>query len=783
MTSALEQLKKVLELEQAKGCVDTAVMGGLDRFLHRRGQELEASLGQPLGLPSASYAALDQGQRREWVQATLHRLDIRDVPEPDVKETLDAPITTLKGISTRLAGKFNRLGVRTVRDMLYFFPRRHLDYSQTKPISELEVGVEQTIVGHVWEAVTKTTGRGMSLTQAYVGDNTGNIEVVWFNQPYLARKLRTDSRIVISGRVGVFNGRKVFQSPEYELLESDELIHTGRLVPVYPLTEGLYSRQVRRLLKETVDRWAPHLVDFLPQWIRNDTGLLPLTKAIGQAHYPDDELMKDRARRRLAFDELFLIQLGVLSRRREWQEGEDGYALNADLSLLQSFLASLPFELTGAQKNALTEILADIGQTRPMSRLLQGEVGSGKTVVATAAMLLTAANGYQAALMAPTEILAEQHFDGICHMLDGQDGEGPLRTLASLLPRPLTLGLLSGGMKNKAKQELRQSISRGEVDIVIGTHALIQGEMDFPRLGLVVVDEQHRFGVMQRAALRQKGSSPHVLVMSATPIPRSLALTLYGDLDLSVINELPPGRPEVKTKWLGPEEQQRAYEFVRKQVASGRQAFVICPLVEESEVLEAAAALTEYERLSQEVFPELRLGLLHGRMSAAEKNEAMQGFRSGEFQVLVATPVVEVGIDVPNATVMLIEGADRFGLAQLHQFRGRVRRGQHQAYCLLLAEARSVEARERLSVIERTQDGFALAEEDLKLRGPGEFFGTRQSGLPDLKMARLSDVALLELARGQALRLFELDPRLEKPEHRLLALEMARLWQEKGEWS
>ena len=779
-----EQLRKVLELEQAKAYANTAVIGGLDRFLNRCAAELEG-----LALPSPSYAALDERQRKEWLQGILGQLSAEAEPESGSRGkkvpavSFDAPITRLRGISTGLAARFAKLGVKTVRDMLYFFPRRHIDYSQRKAISELEVGAEQTIVARVWEASEKTSSRGMAITEAIVGDETGNIRVVWFNQPYLTKKLRTNLQLAISGKVSLWNGHKVFQSPEYELLESEELVHTGRLVPVYPLTEGLYPRQVRRLMKEVVDQWAPQLVDFLPPEIRDSAGLLPLPQAVAQAHYPDDELSKDRARMRLAFYELFLIQLGVLSRRKEWQEGEPGYAINADWQLVEPFLASLPFELTGAQKNALGQILADLSQSRPMCRLLQGEVGSGKTVVATAAMLLAAASGYQATLMAPTEILAEQHFASICRLLGGQDGEGALCTFPSLLPRPLTMGLLIGGLKEKAKQELHQRINQGEVDIVVGTHALIQKGVEFARLGLAVVDEQHRFGVMQRAALRQKGSSPHVLVMSATPIPRTLALTVYGDLDLSVIDQLPPGRPEVKTRWLSPGEQQSAYEFVRKQIAAGRQAFIICPLIEDSEAIEAKAAITEYQRLCGEVFPELRLGLLHGRMSTAEKDEVMRRFRGGELDILVATPVVEGGIDVPNATVMVVEGGDRFGLAQLHQFRGRVRRSQHQSYCLLLAEMPSVEARERLAIIERTQDGFALAEEDLRLRGPGEFFGTRQSGLPDLKMAKLSDVGLLELARDQALRLFESDPGLERPEHSLLAQEVARLWQSRGEQS
>ncbi len=421
-----------------------------------------------------------------------------------------------------------------------------------------------------------------------------------------------------------------------------------------------------------------------------------------------------------------------------------------------------------------------------MSRLLQGEVGSGKTVVATAVLLVAVANGYQGAFMAPTEILAEQHFATVGELLSRvghREGEGYLYSCSGLLSRPVTVALLIGDINQARKQELQQRILDGDIDIIIGTHAIIQKGMEFRRLGLAVVDEQHRFGVTQRSALRQKGFSPHMLVMTATPIPRTLALTLYGDLDLSVIDQLPPGRQVVKTKWLKPEQRGSAYTFISRQVAGGHQAFIICPLVEESEAIQARAATVEYERLSQEVFPELRLGLLHGRMPAAEKDKVMRRFRAGELNILVATPVVEVGIDVPNATVMMVESADRFGLSQLHQFRGRVGRGQEQSYCMLLVQNPSEVARERLEIIEKVQDGFQLAEEDLKLRGPGEFFGTRQSGLPDLRMAKLSDVALLELARREAISLFEIDPGLEKPEHSLLAKELARVWPEAGEWS
>ncbi|MBA7628515.1 ATP-dependent DNA helicase RecG [subsurface metagenome] len=541
-------------------------------------------------------------------------------------------------------------------------------------------------------------------------------------------------------------------------------------------------------MKEVIDRWAWQIADFLPPQLKERCNLLELPQAISQAHYPEDEAVKAQARVRLAFDELFILQLGVLSRKRNWQESQSASPFSVEASVLDAFLQSLPFKLTAAQQKVLKELLADLQKPQPMSRLLQGEVGSGKTVVATAALLMAAANGYQGAFMAPTEILAEQHFATICQLLSRvghlEREEDYLCSYSGLLPRPLTVALLIGDISQVRKQELQQYILDGDVDIVIGTHALIQKGVEFQRLGLAVVDEQHRFGVTQRSALRQKGLRPHVLVMTATPIPRTLALTLYGDLDLSVIDQLPPGRQAVKTRWLKPEQRESAYAFIRRQVASGRQAFIICPLIEESEVIQARAAIAEYERLSQEVFPELRLGLLHGRMPAAEKDKVMRRFRSGEVDILVSTPVVEVGIDVPNATVMLVESADRFGLSQLHQFRGRVGRGQEQSYCMLLAQNPSVVAKERLDLIEKIQDGFELAEEDLKLRGPGEFFGTRQSGMPDLKMAKLSDVPLLELARSEAIRLFEKDKSLDKPEHALLAKELARVWTaEGGEWS
>jgi ATP-dependent DNA helicase RecG len=823
--ASIDSLRNVLELECQKGYTDKAVIGGLDKYLYKQAGRIKQSINDPqlltvfdeLNLANSNYGSYGMDERKRWITNVFSWLDKLEktanqkssqetgvssqkvVVEPRQKqeEGLDSPITVIKGITPSVANRFSKLNVRAVRELLYFFPRRYVDYSRRKPISELIEGEEQTIIGIIWQAKVATLGNRRG-TEAIVGDETGNIRAVWFNQPYLAKSFRTNARIVISGTVGLFKGHKVFESPEWELLGDKELIHTGRLVPVYPLTQGLYPRQVRKWTKETVDGYARQLSDFLPSEIKTRCQLLDLPAAIAQIHYPDDQTMAARARGRLAFDELFLLQLGVLARKRDWKEGQPSNAFHIDQEVISRFLHCLPFTLTQAQERVLQEILTDLKQAKAMSRLLQGEVGSGKTVIATLALLIAAANGYQGALMAPTEVLAEQHYTNICGYLSqistqqvgSELDEGTIRRYTAehpshecSVPKPLTIALLTGSLSSAEKERLHGKIKQGKVDIVVGTHALIQKEVEFNKLGLAVIDEQHRFGVLQRTALRQKGFNPHVLVMTATPIPRTMALTLYGDLDLSVIDELPPGRQVVKTKCLEPQYREKAYSFLHRQVSNGRQAFIICPLVEESEVLEAKAATTEHERLSREVFPDLKLGLLHGQMPGNEKEEVMRHFRAGELDILVSTSVVEVGIDVPRASVMMVEGAERFGLSQLHQFRGRVGRDKEQGYCLLIPEKLSPEARERLRLMEKVHDGFALAEKDLELRGPGEFFGTHQSGLPDLKLAKLTDLHSLELARREAISLFQSDPGLKKAEHQLLRQQLSQVWSKGAEWS
>ena len=786
--SLFEKLTKILTLEAEQGYRGRSVMGGLDRFVERWAGEVQDVLDDParaakarqLAERFADYAEQSPAQRQPVVDEALAWLReqqetapapestpppaSRPAPSPPPRPAPslgpESPVTVVKGVSTAMAKRLARLHVATVRDLLYHFPRRYDDFSHLKTINDLLPGEEVTIVGTVWEVNNRRTRSGIALTTVTLSDETGMLQATWFNQPYLARQIQRARQIVLSGKVDLYLGRLTFQSPAWEPLEKD-LIHTGRIVPVYPLTEGVGARWMRRTVKRALDRWAGAIPDYLPAYLRLRQGLLDLPVALGQMHFPDDEDKLAQARRRLAFDEFFLIQLGVLRRRRASRE-VPAPALTVDEVLVQGFLKSLPFSITGAQDRVLGDILHDLAQPQPMRRLLQGDVGSGKTVVALTAALVAVNNGMQATIMAPTEVLAEQHHQTVRTLL----GDAPVR-----------VALLTGRLRNAERTRVRQAIAAGEVDIAIGTHALIQEGVAFPRLALAVVDEQHRFGVMQRIALKERGGlNPHVLVMSATPIPRTLALTVYGDLDLSVIDEMPAGRQPVDTRYLTPRQRERAYGFIRGQVGKGHQAFIICPLVEESEKTEAKAAVEEYERLQKEVFSDLRLGLLHGRLKSREKEAVMTAFRDGELDILVSTSVVEVGIDVPNATVMLVEGANRFGLAQLHQFRGRVGRGEARSYCLLLADDPSEKAEERLRIVERTHDGFVLAEEDLRLRGPGEFFGTRQSGLPDLRVARISDADLLELAREEATQLSERDPALAQPDHRRLAEKLAEVW-------
>ncbi|MEX2599552.1 MAG: ATP-dependent DNA helicase RecG, partial [Dehalococcoidia bacterium] len=816
-----------------KGFQDQAVTGGLEKFL----QTVQAeSASHPAlralaesGLLSVGYATLDPARRERWAREVQSMLDAQLPPtvrpptvkatekrakpatrpsaprqraDPPSTATLDSPVTALPGVNRVNAGRLAKLDLHTVRDLVYHFPNRHLDYSQRRSINRLRVGEEQTVVATLWEANEVQLNRSLKATYAVVGDETGNLRVLWFGNPWLARTLQTliakadssgQGRVVLalSGKVSVFNGHKQMESPEWEPLDEAEgadLVHTGRLVPVYPSTEGLYQRTLRKIVRSALDvaygntesQENSKLVDSIPGEMLRRWSLMPLQDAVWQQHYPDSLDQREAARRRLAFEELLTLQIGMARQRRRSLDASLGIPLTPMPPLARSFLDGLPFQLTEGQWGALGEAMAEVAAgERPMSRLLQGDVGSGKTVVAVALLLTAVGSGFQGALMAPTEVLAEQHFLNVRRMLSGVDVPGEDKSWFSVQmaghDAPISIGLLTGSTRAKARREVAERAAEGSLDILIGTHALIQKEVEMPRLALAVVDEQHRFGVLQRVALRGKGTAgaePHLLLMSATPIPRTLSLTLYGDLDISVIPELPAGRRQITTRIVPASKREDAEAFLVKQASEGRQSFVVCPLIEESESIAARAATAEYERLRTTSLANVRVGLLHGRMPLAEKQSVMDEFRAHRLDVLVSTPVIEVGIDVPNATVMLIEGSDRFGLAQLHQLRGRVGRGEQQSYCFLLSESASQDASERLDVLVRTNDGFDIAEADLRLRGPGDFFGTRQSGLPALKLARLDDRDLVAAAKEEAAALLKEDPSLSR--HHRLAESVAR---------
>ena len=666
---------------------------------------------------------------------------------------LGTPIDQIPRIQRPYQKRLKKLGIHTLKDLFTHIPSRYHDFSRVLPIRDLHIGETVTIQGRVENIINKRTFRKrMILTEAVVEDATGQVKAVWFNQPFLVRNIRKGDLVSLAGKVEFAYDNLLLSNPAYEVMrESGELRHTGGLIPVYPETAGITSRWFRYIIKTLIFKVA--FDEFIPPHILRLYNLLSIKEAIEKVHAPKTKEDYQKARERLSFEELFLLGLFVLQKRLKIKRGT---ALPASINvpLLKAFVRSLPFLLTNAQRRAAWEILQDTSKNTPMNRLLEGDVGSGKTIVATIAALHSSNAGYQTAFMAPTEILAEQHFKELSKILVNEN---------------IVIGLLTGGgtkintrgKKTTSRKELLRRLQNGDIDILIGTHALIQDSLAFRRLALVVVDEQHRFGVEQRAQLtRRSATLPHLLSMTATPIPRTLALTLYGDLDISLLDEMPSGRQKITTEIVPPAKREDAYRFIAQEIKNGHQVFVICPLIEESEKLEIRAATKEYERLSREVFPQITIALLHGKIKPKEKERIMADFKNKKVDILVSTSVVEVGIDIPNATVMLIEGAERFGLAQLHQFRGRVGRGKHQSYCLLCTDSPTQKTHARLKALIETKNGFELAEKDLKIRGPGEFFGTRQSGLPDIAMRALGDIKLIRKTREAASNLLDKDPEL-----------------------
>ncbi|MDI6777609.1 MAG: ATP-dependent DNA helicase RecG [Patescibacteria group bacterium] len=673
---------------------------------------------------------------------------------------LDTPIKNISFIEKKYLKKLEQLGIKNIRDFLYFFPHRYDDFSKIIKIIELKQDEIATIEGKIVDIQNiRTWKRRMAITEAIAEDKSGSIRVVWFNQPYIVQNIKKDSLVRLSGKVNWDKKGLYFSSPAYEMAKRAPT-NTGRIVPVYPETRGLTSRWLRWKISQLLKKYLEEIPEIIPDAILKRQNLISAREAVQELHFPSSFEKVKVAQKRMAFEEMFLIQFVSVRARKDW-ETSCATKINFDEKLVKDFVASLPFKLTDAQRKSAFQILRDIEKPHPMNRLLEGDVGSGKTVVAAIAALEAMTAGYQTAIMAPTEVLARQHFETFGKVLKGFSQK---------------VGLLTNSesrtfWKKNTRKNFLGKIRRGEIKILIGTHALIQESVEFKNLALVVIDEQHRFGVEQRAILQKaaanlkdnlKNSVPHLLSMTATPIPRTLALAFYGNLDLSILDELPKGRKKIITETITPASREKVYNFIRAEIKKGRQAFFIFPLIEESEKISGKAATEEYKRLSNDIFPDLKIGLLHGRMKPKDKEEVMKDFNDKKYDILVSTSVIEVGVDVPNATIMVIEGSERFGLAQLHQFRGRVGRSEHQSHCFLFTDSPSATTNKRLKALIESEDGFKLAEYDLEIRGPGQFIGKRQSGIADAAMQHLSDVKLIQQGRIEAQSLFEFDPKLEK---------------------
>lgn len=673
------------------------------------------------------------------------------VQPQNLKSAAETDVMYMKGVGPKIAYKLNKLGIYTVQDLMMYFPKKHIDYSSRTLIRDLKEGETTTVFGYIKSVSAFNTQKKLSVVKVAIADESGRLDLSFFqaksNRFMLERtksQFPINAGIMLSGKVkrNNYDGKLTFDKPTYSIMTGEFLenqnsnLNIARIVPIYTVCEDLSIKVLRRAIFNAIQAYKDEITNVIPDFIRKKRGILDKKIAVEQIHFPESQELLEQARFSLIFEELFLIQLKLVRLREQNSANHSALALKIkEKGLVHQFIDSLPFELTGAQKRAVNEILTDLNSDIPMARLLQGDVGSGKTVVATIMLLAGVENGYQGALMAPTEILAQQHYNNLQQWL---------------APMGISVGLFLGSQGKKVREKFRTDLRNGQMNIAVGTHALIQDDVDFYNLGAIVVDEQHRFGVKQRNVLKKKSQNPQMLTMTATPIPRTLALTVHGDLDLTIIDELPKGRKPIKTSLVT--SHRGVYDLIQREIEAGRQAYVVYPLIEESETLSAKAATIEAERLQNEVFPQFKIGLLHGKLKNDEKEQVMADFKNKKYDILVSTTVVEVGVDVPNATVMLIENAERFGLSQLHQLRGRVGRNSLQSYCILHTSTKSQETRERLNIMTQTNDGFVIAEKDLQLRGPGEFLGTRQSGLPDLIISDIvRDAKILEIARNEAI--------------------------------